>query len=36
MNEQSNKFDSEDERERRRWRMNRTLLFTGIVPSVTG
>jgi len=36
MSEQSNKVDSEDERGRRRWRMNKTLLFTGIVPPVTG
>jgi hypothetical protein len=35
MSEESNKVDSEDERERRKWRMNRTLLFTGTVPPVT-
>jgi hypothetical protein len=30
------KVDSKDERGRRRWKMSRTLLFTGIVPPVTG
>jgi hypothetical protein len=36
MSEQSNKADNEDERGRRRWKMNRALLFSGIVPPVTG